>query len=101
MSFKDAWMYADHFVPQLKHCWLCNVNKHTLKAGQGAPGMGHWLYTLPTAPFTKVANGPFKRGLQHRFGLVVSSYLAPSSRARHRWTPVVPGRLGTIVCVTS
>ena len=67
-SFKDAWMYADHFVPQLKHCWLCNVNKHTLKAGQGAPGMGHWLYTLPTAPFTKVANGPFKWGLQHRFG---------------------------------
>ena len=34
-------MYADHFVPQLKHCWLRNVNKHTLKAGQGAPGMGH------------------------------------------------------------
>ena len=68
-SFKDACMYADHFVPQLKHCWLRNVNKHTLKAGQGAPGMGHWLYTLPTAPFTKVANGPFKWGLQHRFGL--------------------------------
>ena len=21
-SFKDAWMYADHFVPQPKHCWL-------------------------------------------------------------------------------
>ena len=58
-SFMAAWMYADHFVPQLKHCWLRNVNKHTLKAGQGAPGMRHWLYTLPTAPFTKVANGPF------------------------------------------
>ena len=55
-SFKDAWMYADHVVPQLKHCWLRNVNKHTLNAGQGAPGVGHWLYTLPTAPFTKVAN---------------------------------------------
>ena len=66
-SYKDAWMYADHFVPQLKHCSrLRNVNKHTLKAGQGAPGMGHWLYTLPTAPFSKVAKGPFKRGLQHR-----------------------------------
>ena len=63
-SFKDAWMYADRFVPQLKHCWLRNVNKHTLKAGQGAPGMGHWLYTLPTAPFAKVANGAFKWGLQ-------------------------------------
>ena len=62
-SFKDAWMHADHFVPQLKHCWLRNVNKHTLKAGQGAPGMGHWLYTLPTAPFTKVANGPFNMGV--------------------------------------
>ena len=61
-SYKDAWMYADHFVPQLKHCWLRNVNKHSLKAGQGAPGMGHWLYTLPTAPFAKVANGPFKVG---------------------------------------
>ena len=34
-------MYANHFAPQLKHCWLRNVNKHTLKAGQGAPGMGH------------------------------------------------------------
>ena len=30
--------------------------------------MGHWLYTLATTPFSKVANGPFKRGLQHRFG---------------------------------
>ena len=68
-SFEDAWMHADHFVLQLKHCWLRNVNKHTLKAGQGAPGMGHWLYTLPTAPFIKVANGPFKWGLQRRFGL--------------------------------
>ena len=68
-SFKDAWMYADHFVPQLKHCWLRNVNKHTHKARQGAPGMGHWLYTLPTGPLTKVANAPFKWGLQHRFGL--------------------------------
>ena len=48
LSFKDAWMYADHFVPQLKPCWLRNVNKHTLKAAQGAPGVGHWLYTLPT-----------------------------------------------------
>ena len=38
---------------------------------QWAPGMGHWLYALPTAPFTKVANGPFKWGLQHRFGLAV------------------------------
>ena len=94
-SFKDAWMYADHFVPQLKHCWLRNVNKHTLKAGQGAPGMGHWLCTLPTAPFTKVAYGLFKWGLQHRFGLghqvqgiyVANSSLVQSSRARHRWMP--------------
>ena len=31
--------------------------------------MGHWLYALPIAPFTKVANGPFKWGLQHRLGL--------------------------------
>ena len=72
-SFKDAWMYADHFVLQLKHYWLHNVNKHTytIKAGQGAPGMGHWLYTLPTGPFTN----PFKSGLQHRFGLA-----APGAR---------------------
>ena len=28
--------------------------------------MGHWLYTLPTTPFT---NGLFKWGLQRRFGL--------------------------------
>ena len=41
---KDAWMYADHFVPQLnllKHCWLRNVNKHTLKAGQVAIHASH------------------------------------------------------------
>ena len=52
-SVKDAWMYADRYVPQLKHCWLRNVNKntrtHTLK-------MGHWLYTLPTAPLNKSGN---------------------------------------------
>ena len=46
--------------------WAC---KHTFKSGPGAPGMGHWLYALPTAPFTKMANGPFKWGLQHRLGL--------------------------------
>ena len=62
-------MYVDHFVPQLKHCWLRSVNKHTLKAGQGTPSMGHWIYTLPS----KAANGPFKRGLQHRFGLALST----------------------------
>ena len=89
-SFKDAWMYADHFAPQLKHCWLRNVNKHTLKAGQGTPGMGHWLYTLPTAPFTKVANGPSKWGLQHRSGSAAPGaghfWKGPNSHARHRWT---------------
>ena len=45
------------------------MSTNTLKAGPGAPGMGHWLYALPTAPFTKVANGPFKWGLQHKLGL--------------------------------
>ena len=51
-SCKDAWMYADHFVPQLKHCWLRNVNKHTLKAGPGAPGMdaGYTLSQLLHSP---------------------------------------------------
>ena len=81
-SYKDAWMYADHFVLQLRLCWLRNVNKHTLKAGPGAPGTGHWLYALPTAPFTKVANGPFKWGLQHRLGLVApgqATYVASNS----------------------
>ena len=57
-SFKDAWMYADHFVPQLKHCWIRSVNRHTIKGTQGVPG--HWLHMLPTAPLTKVANGRFK-----------------------------------------
>ena len=28
-------------ILQLKHCWLRNVNKHTLKAGLAAPGAGH------------------------------------------------------------
>ena len=94
-SFKGAWMYADHFVPQLKHCWLRNVNMHTLKAGQGAPGMGHWLYTLPTAPFTKWrmdhSNGDHSTDLAWRHleqaTYVATSFLAPSSRARHRWMP--------------
>ena len=106
LSLQDAvrsqsplqWLYADHFVPQLKHCWLRNVNKHALKAGQGAPGMGHWLYTLPTAPFTKVANGPFKLGgCNTGLGLhprvqaicVANNFLEPNRRARHHWMPLV------------
>ena len=40
--------------------------------------------TLPTAPFTKVANGPFKWGLQHRFGLA-------SPGAGHLWGKQLPG----------
>ena len=50
-SFKDAWMYADHFVPQLHR--FGGLDLHHL--GQA----------------TYVAN----------------NFLAPSSRARHRWTP--------------
>ena len=80
--------------PAAQALLAAHVNKHTLKAGQGAPGMGHWLYNLPTAPFTKVANGPFKWGLQHRFGLVrqgqdtfvESSFQVPNRSARNRWT---------------
>ena len=53
----------------LTNCWLRSVNKHTLKPGAGAPGMGHWFYALPTAPLTRVANGPSKWGLQHKLGL--------------------------------
>ena len=61
---------------------LASLPSNTLKAGTGAPGMGHWLYT-PTAPFTKVANGPFKWGLQH---YVASNSWEQNSRAGHRWT---------------
>ena len=82
-----------------------DVKKHTLKAGQGAPGVGRWLYALPTAPFTKVANGPFKWGLQHRFGLAApgAGHLcgkqlpAPNGGARHRLiilAVMLPGEQG-------
>ena len=88
-------MYADHFVPQLRHCRLRNVNKHTLKAGQGAAGMGHWVKTLPTAPLTKWpmvrSNGGCNTGLglHHRAQgtFVASNDLERSSCARHRWRP--------------
>ena len=51
-------------LPDKTHTHTHNTRKHTFKAAQGAPGLGRWLYTLPTAPFTKVANGPFQWGLQ-------------------------------------
>ena len=50
------------------------------------------LYALPTAPFTKMANRPFKWGLQHRFGVAASraGHLCGKqvlgSRARQRWS---------------
>ena len=48
----------------------------------------HW-YTLPAAPFAKVANGPFKWGLQHRVGLAApgAGHLCGKQRpgARQPW----------------
>ena len=55
-------MYADHFVPQLRHCWLRNVTSTLSNLAQGHQAWG-------TGSMTKVANGPFKWGLQHRLGL--------------------------------
>ena len=63
-SYKGAWMYADHFVPQLRHCWLRNINKHTLKPGAGAPGMGHstihqsgeWSIQMGTATQVRIGS---------------------------------------------
>ena len=55
-------------------------------------GMGRWLYTLPTAPFAKVAlsNEDLSTGLgllpQERDAFVENSYRARDNSARHRLT---------------
>ena len=60
-------------VSRMPGCMLtilsCSSSTVGCAMSTNTPGMGHWLYTLPAAPLTKVANGPFKWGLQHRFGL--------------------------------
>ena len=72
-SLKDAWMYVDHFVPQLKHRWLRNSIGHSPKAAHAAPGVGLAVLSLSLSLYLQWSvhqscKWPIQMGSTPRFG---------------------------------